>query len=75
MVMIEERFSDYCDLCGAWAKAGFFAIYCEDHTEQVSEIHICPDCIEEISKLLDEMVVNTAKMGENIRDFLRGDRS
>lgn len=71
MVMIEERFSDYCDLCGAQSNDGLFAIY--DCDDKQSQMHICPDCIEEVSKLLDEMIVNTAKMGKNIRDFLRGD--
>ena len=69
MVMIEERFSDHCDMCGASSNAGLFAVFNTD--DKNSKIHICPDCIEGISKSLDEMIVNTVKFGKSIRDFFR----
>ena len=72
MVMIEERFSDYCDLCGVNSDSGLFAVFSTDNKD--SKMHICPDCIDGVSKLLDEMIVSTAKLGKNIRDFLRAEQ-
>ena len=72
MVMIEERFSDHCDLCGADTDSGLFAVFSTDGKN--SNIHICPDCIEGISKCLDEMIVNAVKFGKSIRDFFRAEQ-